>query len=262
MKYGKQVIIILYPDEVAARMAAKFYSDWMRLFYCRHKVLWCYGQSRVLKQSLKKHLSTIQNGIKYFNKNHQKGLELKEISKTLKQVQETLNPYSIELTYLDFQIRAIEINLGNYIKRSSYIEQKAGDTSNMEFLAEFGELANDKYLLQITKDYDNLKLGLNLLDSSINMLRSRVEVDDAERDRIFQTAVAIIGVGFSASSLLGSIPEGGVGYSDPVRYLLVHYLQVPSPWLNSLTELVYNLVIALVAGGLTWLVIKLWPRSR
>lgn len=255
------VLIVLFPDETAARKAAKFYDDWMRLFYYRHKILWCYGQSRWLKQSLRKHLVTIQNSIKFYKRRDKKRLDLKEIARQLERVQETLNPYSIELTYLDFQIRAIDINLGNYKKRSHAISQKAGTDSNVKFLDEFSDLAEDKYQLQITKDYDNLTLGLRLIDSSINTLRSRVEVDEAERDRIFQNGVAIIGVAFSASSLLGSLPEGSAWYSDPVGFFLANYLQVPSPWLLPLTELTYNLTVALIAGTLTWLVIRFWPRS-
>ena len=259
---NQHVIIVLYPDEAAAKVAARYYSDWMRLFYYRHKILWCYGQSRVLKQSLKRYLVTIQNSIKFTKKNDKKGLQLKEISQQLEQVQSTLSPYSIELTYLDFQIRSIDINLSNYKKRWETISAKAGEAAEISFLQEFSELAEDKYLLQINKDYDNLKLGLSLLDSSINTLRSRVEVEEAKRDRTFQNAVAIIGVGFSASSLLDSLPKNSAGYSDPVRYLLVNYLQVPSPWLNAATGFVYELAVAFVAGGLTWLVIRFWPKSE
>lgn len=258
---NQHVIIVLYPDETAAREAAKYYSDWMRLFHYRHKIGWCYGQSRVLKQSLKRYLVTIQNSIKFFTNTNRKGLQLKEISQQLEQVQSTLSPYSIELTYLDFQIRSIDINLSNYKKRQETISAKAGEAAEISFLQQFSEIAEDKYLLQINKDYDNLKLGLSLLDSSINTLRSRVEVEEAKRDRTFQNAVAIIGIGFSASSLLDSLPQNGAGYSDPVRYLLVNYLQVPSPWLNAATGFVYELAVAFVAGGLTWLVIQFWPKS-
>ncbi|MBD2184274.1 hypothetical protein [Aerosakkonema funiforme] len=254
------VIIILYPHEDAARKGAKFYYDWIRLFYYRHKILWCYGQSRLLKQSLRKYLAIIQNSIKFYRKGNKRELNLKQISYQLELVQETLNPYSIELTYLDFQIHAIDINLGNYKKRLETIAKKAGADSELEFMQEFSALAENKYLLQITKDSDNLKLGLSLIDSAINTLRSRVEVDEAERDSIFQNAVAILGVGFGAITLFGDLPPEGV--DDAVTHIVGNSLHVPEPWVQPTTTFVYNLGITILAGALTWLVIRFWPRSR
>jgi hypothetical protein len=255
---NQHVIIILFPDQASADKLAEFYSYWMRLLWYRHTILWSYGQSRLLKHSLEKHFITIQQAIKSLKQEKSPGLDLKKIRKILEQVKDTLTPYSIELTYLDFQSRTIDINLSNYKKCLLNIEKKAQGKSDLKVLEEFSELGTDKYLLQVKKDYENLEPGLRLIDSSINTLRSRVEIDQAERDRTFQNGVAIIGVGLATGSLVASLEKLGESNDDPVRSLLAKS-PVPKFWLDPATPLVYGISLGIIAALLTWLLIRVWP---
>ncbi|MCC5667855.1 hypothetical protein LC653_29250 [Nostoc sp. CHAB 5784] len=55
------------------------------------------------------------------------------------------------------------------------IKEKAGQNNQLDFLEKFSDLANKKYLPQITKDIENMQLGLQLykrdiLQKSINAL--------------------------------------------------------------------------------------------
>ncbi len=50
-----------------------------------------------------------------------------------------------------------------------------------------------------------MEMSSKWLDISINTLRSRVEVDQAEHDRTFQQAVAIVGVGLTTASLVMTV---------------------------------------------------------
>lgn len=260
---NQHLIIILYPDEATARKAAKFYSDWMRLFGYRQKILWAYGQSRLLKQTIKNYFITIQECANSLRQEQSPGLNFKQIRKTLSQVQQTLTPYSINLNYLDYQSRTIELNLSNYKKRLARIQEKAEAGSDLKVLEKFSDLVTDKYLLQVTKDYENLSLGLSLLDSSINTLRSRVEVDSSERDRNFQNTVAIVGVGLGAGSLVASLNELGKAENDPVRYVFLKSVPDAKPWwLEPAIPLVYGLGAAVIAAALTWLVIHWRSRRR
>ncbi len=255
---NQHVIIILFPGKASADKLAEFYDHWMTLLCYRHKILWSYGQSRLLKHSLKKYFITIQQAIKSLKQAKSPGLDLKKIRKILEQVKDTLTPYSIELTYLDFQSRTIDINLSNYKKRLLNIEKKAQGKSDLKVLEEFSELVKDKYLLQVKKDYENLEMGLRLIDSSINTLRSRVEIDQAERDRTFQNGVAIIGVGLATGSLVASLEKLGESNDDPVRSLLAKS-PVPKFWLDPATPLVYGITLGIIAALLTWLLIRVWP---
>lgn len=114
-----------------------------------------------------------------------------------------------ELYQLEFQSGIIEINLSNYQKSLETIQERLPAISgkaenNLSFLDKFTKLVKDKYLLQIAKDSDNLKRILKLQEDTINAVRSRVEMAKAERDRNFQDAIAILGVGRSVASFVPS----------------------------------------------------------
>ena len=246
---NQHIIIVLYPDEATAEKAARFYHNWMRLFCYRHKILWAYGQSRLIKQYIKNYLVTIRQAIELIQKDNSH-LDLKQLRQSLSQVQNTLTPYSINLSYLNFQGRTIEINLSNYKKRLERIGKQAEGESELNFLEGFSKLVTDKYLLQITKDYEHMEMSSKWLDISINTLRSRVEVDQAEHDRTFQQAVAIVGVGLTTASLVMSL-------KDELKPTFRN-----DPSVNIFIPLGYSIIAGVIAGALTWLVIRLWPRSR
>ncbi len=253
---NQHVIIILYPDKATAEKSARFYSDWMRLFDYRHKILWAYGQSRLLKQTIKNYFNTIEEDRQSINLNQPKEREFEKCRQTLIRVQDALNNYTIDLNRLEFQNRTIDINLSNYKKRLERIEEKAG--SKLEFFEKFTKLVTDKYQLQITKDSENLERGMKLLENTISAVRSRVEVAKAERDRNFQDAIAILGVGLSVASFLPSPDKLGENANDPVRIFLTHS-PLPEPWIKPAIPLVYKVSVALVAAAVAWLLIRLWP---
>ena len=221
----------------------------MRLFCYRHKILWAYGQSRLIKQYIKNYLVTIRQTIELIQKDNCH-LELNQLRQSLFQVQNTLTPYSINLSYLNFQGRTIEINLSNYKKRLERIGKQAEKESELNFLSGFSNLVTDKYLLQITKDYEHMEMSSKWLDISINTLRSRFEVDQAERDRTFQNTVAIVGVGLATASLVISL-------KDELKPTFRN-----DPTVNIFILLKYSIIAGVIAGAFTWLVIRLWLRSR
>ena len=76
---------------------------------------------------------------------------------------------------------------------------------DLKFLENFSTTVQEKYLLQALKDYDSLSPGLNLLEDLINSIRGVTELDQAQRDRNFQTAVGIVGIGLAIGASLASI---------------------------------------------------------
>jgi len=191
---SQHVVIILYPNEAAARKAAGFYESWLRLFYYRHKILWCYGQSRLLKSRLSNYFINIQASLKLLRQKGSQNLDLQQLQGTLGRVQDTLTPYTIDLSLLDFQSQTIKTNLGNYQKRQQRIVKKAGEGSDLAFLEELSAAATDNYQLQIQQDREKLAKGLELLDTSIRTLGSRVEVEKAKNEKVFQTLVSFWGL--------------------------------------------------------------------
>ncbi|WP_017719681.1 hypothetical protein [Kamptonema formosum] len=256
---NQHVFIVLYPDEETAKKGAAFYDDWLRLFCYRNKILWAYGQSRLLKQSSGLNFIKIQSSLQFLKPEQPKLPDFKKLQKTLQQVQDTLTAYIIQLNELDFQTLTIDINLSNYAKRLDTIDKKAGE--KLEFLRKFSEIGSKKYLLQVQKDSENLQLGLRLQEDLIIAIRSRVEVEKAERESIFQNSVAIVGVGLGATSILAALPGfQEIAKNDTLKSGLSNYMPVPDAWLTLTVALIYSAGSALIFGTLTGIII--WLRQR
>jgi hypothetical protein len=257
---NQHVIIILYPDEAAAKKSAHFYHHWLRLFSYRHKILWAYAQSRFLKRTMKNRSTDLEEHRQLISQNQTQYQE-KKLRDILIRVQDNIKFYTIELYQLEFQGGIIEINLNNYEKRIETIKKRLKGLdekaeSNLILFDEFTKSVKDKYLLQIAKDSESLKRILKLQEDTINAVRSRVEVDKAERDRNFQDAIAILGVGWSVASFLPD--KLGENANDPVRIFLTQS-PIPPNWIKPAVPLVYKISVALVAAAVAWLLIRLWP---
>jgi hypothetical protein len=197
-----RVMIILFPDRATAEQAADFYTDWMGLFCYRHKITWAYHQSRLIKEALIKHYQKVEDNAERIKKSQTSKVNLADLQRIFNGIQNILNQYTIDLLNLSFQKQIIDINLINYRTRLQQIEKKAGEDSDLEFLDRFGDLADKKYLTQIDKDAENMQLGLKLLETNINALRSHIELEKSERDLNFQTIVTLVGTGTAVSTLL------------------------------------------------------------
>jgi len=262
------VIIALYPDEASAKVASQFNFDWIRLLNYRSKIIWAYTQSRDLKQNIKDDFSTISDCVGELESNSYKNLDLKRLRRTLDKAQNTLAHYTVLLNQLETQLRTIETNLSNYQKRLVRMEEKTKEQaiyvmipewgqsmimpakpnlsendlvyslmpiaeaqrpSNLKFLEKFSEMVEQKYMLQVEKDYTSLNPGLRLLDSLINSIRGAIEIDQAKRDRRFQTFVEVLGVGATTTSLTATAvgplsqqittsPSGGTSEAAMLKY--------------------------------------------
>ena len=209
---SQHLIIAIYPDQETFQKLGEFYTDWMRLFYYHHKIIWAYGQSRILTNQIKQKFSKIQTITESIEENitqeNAKVNKLQKISNILSQVQVIINQYTSNLNNLKFQQGTIEINLNNYDKRLQTLSNKATKKvvyhqTNIKFLEDFSQLIKEKYLLQITKDLESFELGLRLLEDNINAIRSQIEIEKSKSDRDFQEFIAVVGSGVAFASLAG-----------------------------------------------------------
>ncbi|NEO99683.1 MAG: hypothetical protein F6K58_13590 [Symploca sp. SIO2E9] len=180
--------------------------------------------------------------------------------------QKTLSNYSINFSNLNTQKRTIEVNLLNYRRRLDRIKQRLTEfqaTSELEFLKQFGEDVERRYLLQVQSDYENFSPGLSLLENLINSIRGVTEIDQSERDRKFQEIVAILGVGLAAGALAAPSAQQIPGMSDPkevVKHPLGCYLSqlgVSDAWLPPAMVATVSLSTTVIFAMLTTVVIKL-----
>ncbi|MHC0068504.1 hypothetical protein ACWATR_37520 [Nostoc sp. UIC 10890] len=275
---NQHIIIIIYPDENTLNISGKFYADWMRLFYYRHKILWAYSQSRLVKNLLQTYFGKIQASNDLLEQARNNDSELDILNQMLVNVQNTLNNYTKNLTILDFQGGTIDINLSNYEKRLVKINNKAtrlkaSSETELDFFTEFSRLVQDKYRLQITKDSENLERGLKLLSDTINAVRSRVEVEKAERDRSFQNFVTLLAGGWAFGSFVAGLPGLGEKNDNPVRSTLIKLTNLkfsmpPKPnqqepwWLMPTTKGIYTLSGFIIAILVLLIWRRFWRRYR
>jgi hypothetical protein len=196
---NEHIVILLLPGEEMAREAANFYKDWMALFCFRHKISFAYRQSRLIKDFLTNHYQKVDN---YAKAMRDPNVANPSATNLLDRIQNILNQYGIDLLNLSFQKQTITTNLLNYQIRLQQIKQKAESQSNLDFLDKFSELVQQKYLIQIDKDIETMQLGLKLLETNLNAIRSRIELEKSERDRNFQNVVTVVGSGTAIAAYI------------------------------------------------------------
>lgn len=194
------IVILLLPNQEQAKKAASFNTDWMGLFYYRHKITWAYEQSRLIKSALINHYRKVEENSRIIKQNKYGDKNPTSTENLLNNIQDILNQYTIDLLNLAFQKQIIEINFINYQKRIELIQQKAQEELN--YLNLFSDLTKDKYLTQIDKDTENMQLAIRLLEDNLKAMSSRIELEKGERERTFQALVTIIGTGMAGASLV------------------------------------------------------------
>jgi hypothetical protein len=195
----EQIVILLFPNKLMAKKAASFYKDWMLLFGYYHKISLFYRQSRLIKQSLTNHYQKIDNYAKIINNPN---IENPNATKSLDTIRDILNEYSMDLLNLSFQKQTITTNQLNYQSSVQEIKDKAGNESDLSFLDDFSTLVEKKYLIQIDKDIEIMQLGLKLLETNLNAIRSRIELEKSSRDRNFQNIITVVGSGTAIAAYL------------------------------------------------------------
>lgn len=241
------VIIAIYPHRESAEKAAEFYKDWMGLFCYRSKISWAYWQSRLVKESLLNHYKKIEENRKITNQSNywQEKQNFTTSRQILNNVDNILQQYTIDLLNLSFQKQIIEINLSNYQLRLALIKEKVGQNNQLDFLEQFSDLANKKYLPQIIKDIENMQLGLQLLEDTINATRSRVEVEKSEREHNFQELVAVAGAGIATVSLVRETAKDCKDIFKKVDFFCNYPLSA-------------SLIVGMIVGFMVWWLRKRW----
>lgn len=258
------LLIAVMPSSDAAKTVWEdFNTELLPLFCYRHKVFWAYAQSSYLKQQLKKDFRVINQLVgNIYSQN------LKQLRKTVVDAQNILLKYTTKLNYLDAQIRTIEINAINYSRRIGTIGDRLNQipTQNgqntiaqilpcdLKFLEKFSKDVEEKYQLQVQKDYANLSPGLQLLQDLINSSRAITEIEQAERDRTFQNTVGILGAGLAVGSIVASIEIPTCekdNFLNPHLNSALWTLHIPSAWLPFAIKITFSLSAALAAMLLT-----------
>jgi hypothetical protein len=263
------VIIILYPNLTAIENAAELIDHWMQLFCHRHKILWAYVKSRVVKRDLEAKFVEVQSYVKEFKTLGYEGFTLSQLSKKVSDADNLFSDYAINLSYLEFQRSTIEVNLDNYRQQLEELVAKVFEKDQeyeVKCLEQFHSDARNKYLKQVSKDYENLSAGLKMLEVAVNLIRVNLEVREAKSDRTFQNTLGIVGAGLAAASVTASISGQFPNVVAPVTIIkseeakatveqnlgqVLRSLTIPESALMPLISLVLSLIIGFIVAGLT-----------
>ncbi|MGK7902360.1 MAG: hypothetical protein AB4352_13270 [Hormoscilla sp.] len=199
------VIIIIYPDRETLDLGNSLHHGWMRMFLFRHKVLWNYGQSRLLKHESKDNFSKIESFESDIEKGLDRGRELEFLKKHVYKMQGSFSRYIKSLRSLDLYKEMIEINLKNYQRLDVAIQAlkvSPEAVTNIGFFHLFVLDFKENYLEQIIRDQNNLGTAMKLLQEGIKATESTVAVAKVKRDKNFQELVTDLGVGWAVGSWL------------------------------------------------------------
>jgi len=138
--------------------------------------------------------------------------------------------------------------------------------SHLKFMETFSETVEEKYLLQVQKDYGNFSPGLQVLGDLINSIRGITEIDQAKRDRIFQNNIAIVGVGAGAASVAASASASYIVALEeiPIVARYVAFWQLNREQANLVLAVNFSIVAGVLVAVGTALAIKFgeWMRGR
>jgi hypothetical protein len=247
-----QLLVILYPDEAAFRESTDFYINWQDLLCFRHKIIWAYQKSLLLKERLVKNYNqivTMRNTSK---------LNLPKLLEAMGK----LSDFTIDLNYLEFQYSTINVNLEKYEKKLAQMQEKVRPTDELKFLQVFSDRAKEKYPKQIKKDIDNFRPCLEILQSLTDTIRGTVEIKKAEGDRAFQNIVGIVGVGLSTG---GTVASASANFkteieANPAINTAINMLPIFEPGSGLRVIMGFSILSGVAASLLTWMIIALWQR--
>ncbi|MGK7904486.1 MAG: hypothetical protein AB4352_24385 [Hormoscilla sp.] len=212
------VIIIIYPDRETMDKGDYLHHEWMRMFLFRNKVLWNFGQSRLLKHESKDKFSQIEDLESDIEKGLKTGREIDFLNEKVHKMQGSFSRYIESLKALDLIKGMIEINLKNYrkaeiVQNKKALSLKAEAETDIRFFYIFILDFKEDYLEQIIKDKSNLWTAMNLLQEAIKATESTVAVAKVKKDKKFQELLTDIGVGWAVGSFVAEQqPEPEIAY--------------------------------------------------
>lgn len=233
-----------------------------RLLSYRHKIIWAYSQSRILKRRLKDNYQRIQKSVLTIRQQRKKPEDLQE---ALEEILEILGNYAIDLSQLHSQLRTITINLANYRQRLKEFS-KVDPNCELTTLAEFSKLAATKYERQVRTDYESLSPGMILLENLMKTIEGIVEINQAKREDRLERAIAAasIGVG-TASAAASSIANYWEGILTEIASFVPSRNKTEAPTIHPVSTASFAFIASCLIGTfwgvLTWWLLNGRPKN-
>ena len=236
------LLIGIYPDKNTIEALATYYAELINLFHYRHKILWAYRQSVELKQRLIEDMPEVRRCRKEVKTVSGAEFNISEVENTLSIARENQFDYAEKLRLLIDQKHTIDINLHNYQQRLQRIRKKS--KAELVSLEDIAKLAENRYSLQIQKDYDNLSPELDLLDKLVMHIHVSIGLRKEQRDRQFIQRIEIFGVIFAVAAII-------VGSS--INFSINNYEVVINNYIGKLLNAFISIGLSVFISGLVLL---------
>lgn len=265
---GLHVIIIIYENRHIPTEddIALFYDDWLRLWCYRHKILWAYRRSRELKQLLRSGFQEIREAVQTVKQK----ATLPQLQETLESKLEPFSDYVLHLNELKTQLHTIAINLQNYEKSLTFIQNAGSQIGETELEAigeSFQKDVREIYTEQIGQDYESFAGGVAVIDTIMDTIKGIVEIEQAKRDRSFQNTIGIVGVGLGIGAIAQSSISDYVKENITPQALAKANIKLPEalhPWVQPGFSFSFSLAVVFLCSILTAIAIGWWqgPKGR
>jgi hypothetical protein len=117
------------------------------------------------------------------------------------------------------------------------IRQQSKET--LVFLDDIAKRAENRYSLQVQKDYDNLSPELDLLDKLVMHIHVNIGLRKEQRDRQFIQRIEIFGIIFATVAVIVAISGSSdfpINSENAMEYTIGQwlnlYLHIPEAWLK------------------------------
>ncbi|WP_254564773.1 hypothetical protein [Oscillatoria sp. HE19RPO] len=206
--YGQILILLIFLEESKEKLNAVQWSL-PELFCYERKIFQNYLDSRGEYKKANQDIETIEETIRTFPPNIATNIppdlsdkELRLLKQEIKNLLDLSLRYSQRMRSLVTFENTIEINRQNYLNTLTRMEVKS--QSDLTGWRNQSNQIFGMFQGQIKADLVYLQQGERLLDTAINTIRGLVEIDQAERDRILENNIQIIGVGIAVGAIVAS----------------------------------------------------------
>ncbi len=206
--YGQILILLIFSEESKEKLNAVQWSL-PELFCYERKICQNYLDSRGEYTKANREIETIEETIREFPPNIATNVppdlseeDLKSLQRKIKNLLDLSLRYSQIMRSLVTFENTIEINRQNYLDTLTRMEVKT--QSDLGCWRDKANYMFEKFQGQIKVDLVYLQQGERLLDTAINTIRGLAEIDQAERDRILENQIQIVGMGIAVGAIVAS----------------------------------------------------------
>ena len=259
------VLVWIFREPETDQKFQKTYQNLINLFAYRNKIIQAYKESRQVRQEIAEEYQKLAPYLdKIFQEmpvnKHLTEAELNQFKKYLKDIPTQQREYSNLIRGLDEYRLTIEINTHNYQRELNNISSKFTG-NNISFLNTFVQEDCHLFQEQVQADLGYSKHGTELLEQALNAIRVRVEIDQADRNRIqqqdkeksdrqLQIALTAIGAGIAVGGIVAG-SSGQVTADNPIYF----------PWQpkasNQLHPFTWFVIVSILCGLIAFVLMTL-----